>query len=150
MQIKKCQWINKPEKTKILSSRTLSFTSTSTHALFYTFEEEGKLTLSWDKDESVSLYVVYLNTDIEHIAFTIFQDRVEKHLALQGIETTDIYKVEGCKSMDIIKKDDTLTFLINDEVLSSFKRANLRASVSLGLAVKGEGKATFNFSFSQE
>ncbi len=108
------------------------------------------MALSWENDESVQIYVVYLNTDIEHVAFGIFKDRVEKYLHLQDIVTTDSYAISNVKSMEIVKEADTLSFLVNGAVFSTLQRANLSSSVSLGLVAKGEGKASFTFSFSQE
>ncbi len=62
MQIKKIDWINKPEKVRV-SAHSLSFKAERRCAALYTLEEEGKLALIRHNSETVSFLMLHTKND---------------------------------------------------------------------------------------
>lgn len=146
MQIKKCQWIGKPEEFKIISKNKLNFNSTTTHMLFHTFSEEGKLVLKWENETS-AVSLIFLNSKDEFISFTLKENRIEKEAKIASVSEMDFYPYFGEKCFTVVKQDDTLSFYHDDILLCIFKRENIKASVSIGLMAKGVDNITFSFEF---
>lgn len=147
MQIKKCQWISRPEKVKIFSSSSLCFESKTKHALLYTFEEEGELTLEWVADKAVDISAIFINSINEGIKFQFKDESITKTLTISTLKTVDYLPLKPNKVMKIIKKGTKLFFYANELLLSEYERENVGSSVSLGLLSEGEGKVTFSFRF---
>jgi hypothetical protein len=147
MQIRKCQWLARPEKAKIVSSSTIEFASENEHALLHTFSEEGTLTLSWKADSSVSVSLVYINTETEGIEFQSENGALLKHQVMAGIDTRECYKTAFPSTFSVTKEGDALTFFADGTPLSVFHRENVKAAVSLGLAARGKGQCSFSFVF---
>ena len=126
MQIKKTDWINKPEKV-ITRAHSLRFTTDKRTIVLYTLEEEGNLKLI---RHSKSTSFVMLHTKEDRIIFSDncidvkffgLKERISK-------ETGDILQIE--------KKKNMITFSSENEVLLEISAPPFSSSASFGFLVE--------------
>lgn len=145
LKIRKCQWICKPERLSILSSRSLTFMSRGEHQFVWTTDEDERIRFAYEGDVKCGIGIIF---SIDQ-GLSIVNDHGKASLDfdLLGIRTHEEWT--GCDedgSLTVEKSGDTVRFHSAGRLLYSFTFPPVRESVSISFFSSGEGQVTFSFS----
>lgn len=146
MQIKKLQWINRPAKARILSSREIMAESESRHALVYTYEEEQEISITFSSDREIRRGIALILTP--EAGFSIMDESgtltIESNIL--GVRSRTLFHADSSDTFTVGKKGSTLTFHYGKEEIYSFTFGNISASVSIAAVIEGKGAVKIAFS----
>lgn len=145
IKLKKCQWINRPQKSRILTSRSITFLSCSEHHFVHTTDQDEKITFTFSGPCECGIAVIF---SIDQGLRLHPQGRnIIGEMDFLGIKSTCAWKTdEEVRTLTVEKKGDTLSFFAEDRPFTSFSFASIGASVSISFYSKGNGQTTFTFS----
>lgn len=139
MQIKKVDWINRPEKVKV-SAHSLTFMDNYPSYALYTIGKDDDLFLSYE-GEGVSFILLHTDRDM----ITLNEDEID--ISFAGLNAK-VRKKRG-KSLCIRKRGEEVTFSDEDGDFLSLSYPSFSSSVSAGFKTKGI-KREIRLSFFQE
>lgn len=139
MQIKKLQWINKPSRTKILSSREVQAEADGAHALVYTYDEEQTYSVTFSSEQKIRKGVALILTPSAGFSIIADKEAITIESNILGVKSTTEFKAEESDTFSVEKKDNTLTFRYGDNNIYSFTFENIHASVSIAAIFEGKG-----------
>ncbi len=135
MNIKKAQWLKKPETFTSLSLHSAKFVSRGEESLFFTLGEEGTLTLSGEAAEGAVVSFVFFHTPSDRIVFSA----KEIKSSFFGLEST--HNVSNpITELEIEKNGDEITFSTYSTFLLKVKNSAFSSSASFGMVIEGEGE----------
>ena len=129
MQIKKVDWINRPEKVKV-SAHSLTFMDNYPSYALYTIGKDEDLFLSYEGEE---VSFILLHTDKDMI--TLHEDEID--ISFAGLNAK------------VRKRGEEVTFSDEEGDLLSLSYPSFSTSVSVGFKTKGI-KREIRLSFFQE
>lgn len=145
MQIRKLQWINRPKKVKITSSRSLTLESTSRHALVHTFDEDS--VFSFKASESpVRIGICIILSPTDGVMLMQREEGLEYVSDILDEHHRAYIPAEGIRSLAAVKNGDTVTFLADGRRCTSFTFPSLKASISVGIILEGSGALSLEIS----
>ena len=130
MQIKKVDWINRPERVRI-TSRTLCFRESGKRAALYTVGENEELTLRYE-GENVSFLM--LHTDRDYLR--ICSDRIA--FSMHGTKSVS-YGTFGTE-LEVVKEGTHISFLQDGRTVFEAEDPAYKDSASLGFFIEGSEK----------
>lgn len=145
IKLKKCQWINRPQKSRILTSRSITFLSCSEHHFVHTTDQDEKITFTFSSLCECGIAVIFSIGQ----GFRLYPQgsRIIGEMNFLDIKSTSQWKTDGeVRTLSVEKKGDTLFFYAEDRLFTSFSFASIGASVSISFYSKGSGQTTFTFS----
>lgn len=144
VKIRKCQWIRKPEKVRILSSRELTFVCDGEHHLVWTTDEDERITFSHTGEACCGIAAIFSLDQ----GLRIFDDGEMTRLELDflGIRTAEQWPAGASVPLTVEKQADTISFLRGQQRLYSLTFPSIAASASISFWAKGGGQTTFIFS----
>ena len=145
IKLKKCQWINRPQKSRILTSRSITFLSCSEHHFVHTTDQDEKITFTFSSPCECGIAVIFSIGQ----GFRLHPQgrNIIGEMDFLGIKSTCAWKTdEEERTLTVEKKGDTLSFFAEDRLFTSFSFASIGASVSISFYSKGSGQTTFTFS----
>ncbi len=143
MKIKKLQWINKPEKTRILNSHELSAHASGDHVLVYTFSEDEVFKVSFITKIDYGVCLILSPTAGLNLSWK--EGVLTTEVDILGVKTKDFHEVEQSSSYSIEKRGDTILFSYGDTLVKEFTFDNIAASVSIGFRFTGNGDIKIHF-----
>ncbi len=145
MKLKKCQWINKPEKVRFLTSRSLTFLSENEHHFVHTTDTDEKIIFSFQSRCECGIAVIF-SID-QGLRIYPCKDKIVEEINFLDIRKRSSWQTQGTvTSLCVEKRDDEIIFSHDGVVLTSFAFRSIAASVSISFYAKGRGQTTFTFS----
>lgn len=146
MQLKKFQWISRPEKVRVLNSKQLKVEADGLHEVLYTYSEDGKFTICAKKDESVSFSLFVLLSPENEITLKVLDSqRISYRIKVLDIETEAIINARSDNSFSVQKQGSALLFSSGEATIASFSFPSIEASVSVGARLEGKGSVILTF-----
>lgn len=145
MQIRKLQWINRPGRVKITSSRSLTLESTSRHALVHTFEEDSVFSFTASASP-VRIGICIILSPTDGVMLMEREDSLEYVSDILDEHHRAYIPSEGTRSLSAEKKGDTVTFFSEGRRCASFTFPSLGASISVGMILDGRGQISLEIS----
>lgn len=149
MQIRKLQWIRRPERVKITSSRTLTCECTSRHALVHTYEEDSLFECTFEKKEVKCGICIILSPDDG----IMLMER-EGHLEYVSDILDEHHKVnipiQSFSKLACRKRGGTVTLLCDERQIVTFSFPSLEKSISVGIILEGRGSVTLQLAHTIE
>lgn len=143
MKIKKLQWINKPEKTRILNSHEISAHASGDHVLVYTFSEDEVINVLFTAEIDYGVCLILSPTAGVNLSWKA--GILTSEIDILGVKTKDFHEVEKSSSYTIEKRGDTIRFSYGDSLVKEFTFDNIAASVSIGFRFTGNGDIKIHF-----
>ncbi len=135
MQIKKVDWINRPQKVKI-TAHTLSFRSSGIHKALYTLEEKGCLELEYEGND---ICFFMLHTPSDAIFFSL--DKIYGSM----FNLSFSFPAKLSNRLIIEKDGEKITFISKEETVLEISNPAFLDSASFGFVT---GKDTTDVSIS--
>lgn len=145
LKIRKCQWICKPDRLRILSSRSLTFMSTGEHHFVWTTDEDDRIVFGCEGDVQCGIALVF---SIDQ-GLSIVNDHGHVSLDMDMLEIRTHQEWDGCDedcSLTVERRGDSVMFLSAGRQLYSFTFPSIASSVSISFFCRGCGQVTFSFS----
>lgn len=139
MNTKKAQWLKKPVKFESVSLHSLSFLNGEQSSVFFTIGECDNITLSYEKEDSVSVSFVFFHTPNDYIVFK--EDRIES--LFFGLKSKH-NMFNSINKLEINKLYDTITFSSNGKFLLKINNPAFLSSASFGLKMENQGRVKIN------
>ncbi len=127
MQIKKVDWINKPEKVKV-TAHSLTFITEKRCALLYTLEKDGELKLV-RHNGNVSFLMLHTKND------RIILERESVDIRMFSLNSTITLSVPD--EISVRKTGDTIAFSASGSVLIRLSNPAFLDSASFGFLIEG-------------
>ena len=144
LRIKKCQWINRPEKLRILSSGSLSFRSSGEHHLVWTSDEDDDIVFSAETQVRCGAALIF--SPGNGLRLSLLESTAELELDFLSLSTKSCWQTEGKKEIRIVRKQSTVSFFLDQSCVYSITLPSIEASYSLSFWTNGQGDAVFHFS----
>ncbi|HIV99407.1 MAG TPA: hypothetical protein IAB12_06500 [Candidatus Ornithospirochaeta avicola] len=129
MQIKKVDWINRPEKMRA-NSYSISFDEKGKRAALYTLGKEEEIALSYEGD-GVSFFLFHTENDYLIISSTLLSFNL---FSLKGKYELPF----EIKSLLIRKENERIVFISDGKEIMSLENEAFTESASVGFLIRNE------------
>ena len=144
MRLKKLQWIRKPEKVKINSSKSISIETQHDCALCYTFDLDEKVNVNILSDNLIYGLGIIFNKD-QGMSLICDGEKLIKTLTFMGIEEKTNITLFDKNNFSFEKKGDKVIFFNGEKEVVSISFKSIMQSVTVAIVFYNKGIANINF-----
>lgn len=145
LKIRKCQWIGRPEKVRVLSSSSLSFPVTGVHRLVWTAGVEDD-DIIFDREGDCRHEVGVILAPEAGVSLGEEDGGLVYRLRILDVETSSFFPGLDTQGLVVSRRADKVSFIKDGKVLSSLTYPTIAASVSMYFCAQGGTQALFRFS----
>ncbi len=137
MNMRKAQWLKKPQSFDEYMLHTVKYTNSGLSSVFFTIGEEDTVRLSYTGDDSVSCSFVFFHTPHDRIVFT-GKKIISSFFGLES----EIPVSSEMREMTMEKTGETIVFKSGENEILKIKNPAFLSSASLGFTLEGDGSVT--------
>lgn len=145
LKIRKCQWIGRPGKVRVLSSSSLSFPVTGVHRLVWTAGVEDD-DIVFDRQGDCRYEVGVILAPGAGVSLCEEDGGLVYSLHILDVETRSFFPGLDTQGLVVSRRADTVSFIKDGIVLASLSYPTIAASVSVYFCAHGGSEALFRFS----
>ncbi|MGN1164569.1 MAG: hypothetical protein ACI4S4_07195 [Candidatus Ornithospirochaeta sp.] len=134
MNTKKATWVHRPSSPFTTDLHSFSWAEDNESSVFWTIGEEGEISLSYEKDEDVSVFFVFLHTPSDYISFH------PSIVVSSFFSLSSSFPASIESNMKMVKEGDTISFFSGESLIEKIQNPAFEGSASFGFYIKGKGK----------